>query len=68
MKRYLVMDIGCIECGEPSRVVGLYTSKKEAIKVRDEYASSDSSWGRPEWGGQHAVEVHDIKTKEYIYQ
>ena len=29
-KRYLVMDIGCTECGEPSKVVGVFAEKFEA--------------------------------------
>ena len=30
MGRYLVFDVGCIECGESSAVVGIYATKDEA--------------------------------------
>jgi hypothetical protein len=58
---YLVFDIGCIECGEASKPVGLYKTKAEAIAARDEYRPPNiKGWGRPEWRGQHAVEVFPI--------
>jgi hypothetical protein len=32
---YLVVNIGCIECGVSSNVVGLFSTEKEAERVRD---------------------------------
>ena len=28
--RYLVMHIGCLECGEPTHVMGIYPTREEA--------------------------------------
>ena len=33
MKQYMVFNIGCIECGVGSNVVGLYDTQEEANKV-----------------------------------
>lgn len=33
MKRYLVFNIGCLECNVTSNVVGVYDTKEEAEKV-----------------------------------
>lgn len=30
---YVVVDIGCIECGEPSEVIGIYKDAKKAEKM-----------------------------------
>lgn len=35
MKRYLVMNIGCIECGVSSGVVGRYDTRAEADRVAE---------------------------------
>ena len=65
MKSYLVFDIGCIECGEESKPVGVFSSKKEAQKAVDKYLTNEPNefgtrWGRPEWSGQHSVEIFPI--------
>jgi hypothetical protein len=30
---YVVMDIGCIECREPSHCVGIFTDKQQALEA-----------------------------------
>lgn len=57
MKRYLVMNIGCIECGVSSDVVGTYGDKDEAQAVADKLQET-LSWRE---GGQNAFEVFDLK-------
>ena len=56
---WLVFDIGCLECGEDSKPLGFYRTKAEADKAAQGYASGEE-WGRPEWHGQHAIEVFDV--------
>jgi hypothetical protein len=63
--KYLVFDIGCIECGEDSAVVGLYESEEEAKKAIEVYLTGEpnefgSNWGRKEWHGEHSVEIFVI--------
>jgi len=60
-KQYLVFDIGCLECGQDSKPVGFYKTREEANKVAEEYANKDDDWGRPEWFGQHSVEVFEVE-------
>jgi len=62
---YLAFDIGCIECGEDSAVIGVFKTRDEADKAAIEYVTSDGlGWGRPEWGGQHRQEVFEIEVPE----
>ena len=66
MKKYLVFDVGCIECGESSAVVGLYANREQAEKSAKEYITNepndcDSSWGRKDWHGQHSIEIFEIE-------
>ena len=32
--KYVVLDIGCIECGEPSSILGIFDNKKKAEEVK----------------------------------
>lgn len=60
MKRHMVFDIGCMECGEESAVVGFYASRDEADAARRDYLDGGTSWGRTGWVGQHSVEVFEV--------
>ena len=55
--RWLVMDIGCIECGATSEVVGLFKSAMEAETMADvlnkHYSFHDHC--------QHNYKVFDLK-------
>lgn len=58
-KRYLAFDIGCIECGEGSSVIGIYKSRRSAesaCKRREEILNKN-------WTGQHSCEVFEIENK-----
>lgn len=57
MKRYLAFDIGCIECGEPSAVLGVFMSRDEA-NLAAEHAERVQ---RENWLGQHYFEVYEIE-------
>lgn len=62
MNKYMVFDVGCIECGEPSRIVGFFATIDEAKSARDS-ASEDQE---ATWRGQHSFEIYDTDTKEEI--
>ena len=51
MIRYIVVDIGCIECGEPTNILGVYKTKEEAEAnhIEGGYFSS----------GQHSIEIFE---------
>ena len=64
-KKYLVFDIGCIECGEDSNAVGIFNTRKEAEASIKKYITNKPNengrnWGRPEWHGEHSVEIFEI--------
>lgn len=42
-RKYLAMDIGCIECGEDSRVIGIYDTQAEAEEAVEEYVACMTS-------------------------
>lgn len=60
-KRFLAMDIGCIECGEGSDVIGVYKTLKEAEQAIKDYLDPDESWGKKGRIGQHSEEIFEIK-------
>lgn len=55
--KYVVVDIGCIECGEQSGVLGIFTDKKQAEEVQKKYREIQSN----NWTGQHYFEIFEVK-------
>lgn len=58
--KYVVVDVGCIECGEESAVLGIFTDKKKAeetMKKCEEYQSAH-------WMGQHYFFIEEKQTEE----
>jgi len=55
--KYVVLDIGCIECGEQSAILGIFDDKKKAQKVRDKYSEIQEN----NWTGQHFFEIVEVK-------
>ena len=53
---WLAFDIGCIECGEDSAVIGVFSTKEfaeAACKVAEEEQAKN-------WHGQHSMEVFQL--------
>jgi hypothetical protein len=69
---YVVLDIGCIECREETRVVSIYPDKEAAIESANRYARQKGADPLQESdplqinlleteyfeGGQHSIEIH----------
>lgn len=54
MTIYIAMDIGCIECGAESSLIGIYNDREEAQKICDElYEHHIHNWP----GEEHRYEV-----------
>ena len=58
-KKYMVVQIGCIECGVSSYPVGLYNTLEEARKVKEAHPSTWVSEG-----GDGYVEIWEVNTGE----
>ena len=56
INRWLVFNVGCIECGVSSNVVGTYQTSEEADRVA-EICNAKLSWRE---GGQNSFEVFDL--------
>ena len=62
--RYLLVDIGCIECGSASNIVGLFPTETEAETARRTCAEN-LDWHD---GRQHIFEVFDLeKPQDTLY-
>ncbi|HEY0267648.1 MAG TPA: hypothetical protein VGC12_00275 [Methyloradius sp.] len=62
---YVLVDIGCIECGEESHVIGIFTHRvvaEGALKFNTEAQQND-------WHGEHHFKIFEIGEidKEYIF-
>lgn len=59
---WLVMNIGCIECGVSSKIVGVFADKIKAEEVADACANVHS-WRE---GGQNSFEVFELPASELV--
>jgi hypothetical protein len=59
---WIVMDIGCIECGEPSDLVGTFTTEERASAVCKQLNNSSAT----RQGGQHDFEVFALGAPNVI--
>lgn len=60
IKGFLVMNIGCIECGVSSGVVGVYETQDEADAIASK-CDHHLSWRE---GGQNSFEVFDLSAEQ----
>ena len=56
MKKWIVVNIGCIECGVSSNIVGVFDNEEKASEIAKEY-SEKFSWRE---GGQNSFEVFEM--------
>jgi hypothetical protein len=61
---YLVMNIGCIECGVSSQIVGLFANKAVADSVAEQ-CDKLHDWRQH---GQNRYEVLELPTPECVHE
>lgn len=66
---FILVNIGCIECGVSTQIVGVFSSKEKADEVAEKFQDK-YSWRE---GGQNAFEVFpmpeiDVINEEYSIQ
>lgn len=60
--KYIVVNIGCIECGVSSNIVGVFDNKKKAEEIANK-CDSKFSWRE---GGQNSFEVFELPELDVI--
>jgi len=63
MKKYIVVNIGCIECGVTSNIVGVFTDKDIAESIARELSLSHGWRER----GQNRFQVFDMPVLNTIH-
>lgn len=63
-KKHIVFNIGCIECGVSSNLVGVFDSAEKAAAIA-EHLQDELRWRE---GGQNSFEVFELNeiNKEYL--
>lgn len=54
---YIAVDIGCIECGEESSVIGIFKDKGLAEKA----CRREQEIQKENWHGEHHFEIFEAK-------
>ncbi|MFT4414177.1 hypothetical protein ACLM5H_09980 [Fredinandcohnia humi] len=60
---FVLVDIGCSECGEASNIVGIFTSKEKAIGAKEIYCKEN----RLEENEDHELLIYQIDEVDKIY-
>jgi len=64
---YIIVDVGCIECGEQTEVKGIYNSKKEAKKGFEKIATElGIEKYEPRGGFLELFGLHDKPESTYL--
>lgn len=56
MSYFVAVDIGCIECGESSAVLGVFTDKAQAEEVCNKAKKEQHE----NWTGEHHFDVYEV--------
>jgi hypothetical protein len=60
---YVAVDIGCLECGEQSNVIGIFTSEEKSKKACEDASIKQKS----NWHGEHDFDVWHITELDKSY-
>ena len=63
MKYYVLVDIGCLECGEESNVIGIFTDKNKAEQEKQDHEVAQDEM----WYGQHDFEIFEREIDKVYY-
>ena len=55
---YVAVDVGCLECGEESAVLGIFENEQHAQTACDWAEKKQTE----NWGGEHRFEVFSVET------
>jgi hypothetical protein len=63
MTFFVAVDIGCIECGEETNVLGVFINRQKAQSVLNKHKKRQNN----NWVGQHSFELFELDEidKEY---
>jgi len=59
-KEYIIVDVGCLECGEPSSIVGIFKVPEIAEAKRQHYLKDKEPKAKANGyfsGGRHQVQI-----------
>ncbi|MCH1624690.1 DUF7336 domain-containing protein [Ferdinandcohnia quinoae] len=60
---YVVVDIGCTECGEASNIIGIFTTEEKAMNAKEKYILDN----RLEGNEDHEILIYRISELNRIY-
>lgn len=63
MTKYVALDIGCIECGEPSHVLGIFNTPAGAAQA----CMKAEKLQEKNWMGAHDFYVEEIEDEDTEY-
>lgn len=63
-KYYVLVDIGCIECGEESHVIGIFTDVMLVEQVKTNHKLRQEK----NWHGQHYFKIFEIDEINKVYK
>lgn len=62
MSKYILVNIGCIECGVSSNIVGVFTSLQKAEEIQS-HCDKVHDWRQ---GGQNSFEIFEMPEADVV--
>lgn len=63
-KVWIAVDVGCLECGESSSVVGIFKTEAECQAALDDARKMQEA----DWMGQHSFQPHEVVLPSWLTQ
>lgn len=63
MTYYIIISVGCLECGNPSAVIGIFTNKEIATKTAKKHGYEGNDYIQ----GSGMVQLHQIDELDKDY-
>jgi len=63
MSYFVAVDTGCIECGESTNVIGIFSDERTARFACDEHELRQAK----NWRGEHYFDVYEAEEIDQIY-
>ena len=60
--KYVLVDIGCIECGEKSSLLGIFNNLKEANEIKEKCEEIQEKY----WTGEHSFEIYECNKENQV--
>jgi len=65
--KYILIDVGCIECGEQTEVLGIFDTREHAEKAYNKFCKINNLEAESRGGILEFIGLHNKRKTTYLY-